>query len=105
MSGGANQRPPLLDLPPQFKLMFEPNTDLIFKAPIVKRKMPPLTGISDILKQGLFEASSSPVSEKSIPPDELRAMQYEQKLKSHADLIEERAVAEYKPNENVKATT
>lgn len=105
MSGGANQRPPLLDLPPQFKLMFEPNVELKFKPPIVKRKMHPLTGISAILKQNIFETSTPPVPEKSILPVQARAIQYEQKLKTHAELIEAKAAAEYKPNENVKATT
>ena len=104
MSRGANQRPPLLDLQPQFKLMFEPNPDIAYRPPIIKRKMPPLSGLAKFLSPDLFETTPPPVPVKTLLPIEAKDLQKEQQLRTHADILEAKAAAEFHPNDNVKAT-
>ena len=53
MSGGANQRPPLLDLPPHFKVMFDAGPPLKYAAPLKKKKMPPLGGVGAFITPGI----------------------------------------------------
>ena len=104
MSRGANQRPPLLDLPTHFKAMFEPNQPVQYKAPIIKKKMPPLSGVARFLTPDLFEEKLPATSVAFLTPYERKQMIHEQRREQQAAAIEELAVANYTPTDNVKAT-
>ena len=43
--------PAIANLPLQLKAMFEPREPLEYKAPLIKRKMPPYTGLSSFVKE------------------------------------------------------
>lgn len=84
MSGGGNQRPPLTDLAPGMKLMFEPRMPLEYKPPLLlsKRPNPPCTGISAFLSPDLFEKEAPPPP----PPIELPSERKE-RLRLHVQHI------------------
>ena len=101
MSGGSNQRPPLIDLPPGMREMFQPNQPIECKPKFVKKKMPPYTGISQYTS--LFEIDAPPKREKSLLPAERKALQREQLLKLNQDKNDLLA-SEWDPHGNTKAT-
>lgn len=106
MSGGANQRPPLADLAPGMKLMFEPRPPLEFKpAPALLMKKPPTpySGIAQFTS--LFETEPPPpVKPIETPAErkERRRQQLIQLQKEKNDLII--SSGGYEPSTNPKAT-
>mmetsp|Transcript_740 Transcript_740/g.726 ORF Transcript_740/g.726 Transcript_740/m.726 type:complete len:459 (+) Transcript_740:69-1445(+) len=100
MSGGANQRPPLADLPPNMKMMFEPRPPLEYKPPLIKRKMPGYTGIANLLNE--FELVTPPIVPVELPKDRKLKVR-EQLLKTNAEK-NELLVADWNPHQNPKAT-
>ena len=101
MSGGSNQRPPLLDLPPQLKMMFEPNPPIEHKPLIIKKSCRPLTGISAYAD--FFERGPPPEREKFLLPAERKAIQQERLFKLNKEKNEQLA-EDWDPQGNPKAT-
>jgi len=100
MSAGANQRPPLSDLPPNMKMMFEPRPPLPHKPPQVKRKMPPYTGISQYTS--LFEKETPKKPEVENPKERKQRLR-EQLMQANREK-NELLVADWDPKRNFKAT-
>ena len=122
MSAGANQRPPLSDLPmskstslialsvfeysrfcpvSDLKMMFEPNRPLKPMPKVVKRQMPPYTGISNFLKE--FEIGDPPSVIKSEDLKERKARRVaEQMALNDAQTMEQAKL--WDPTKNPKAT-
>eukprot|EP01041_Mallomonas_annulata_P012567 gene12567-26463_t len=101
MSGGANQRPPLSDLPPNMKLMFEPRPPLQYKPLLAKPSMPQYTGIAALVKE--FETTPPPVP---IPFETPRDRKMQEKLELQRIERErlEIIAQDWDPNKNRKAT-
>ncbi len=77
MSAGANQRPPLTDLPPHLKPMFEPDHPIEWK-PLSKKKIYnnnphhsglPITGVAKWTD--MFEKTPPPLKEPFVPPKQV----------------------------------
>eukprot|EP00602_Paraphysomonas_sp_CaronLab_P007301 CAMPEP_0185035296 /NCGR_PEP_ID=MMETSP1103-20130426/26413_1 /TAXON_ID=36769 /ORGANISM="Paraphysomonas bandaiensis, Strain Caron Lab Isolate" /LENGTH=354 /DNA_ID=CAMNT_0027572309 /DNA_START=43 /DNA_END=1108 /DNA_ORIENTATION=+ len=100
MSAGANQRPPLSDLPPNMKMMFEPRPPLPHKPPMTKRKMPPYTGISQYIPLFEKETPEKPIVEN---PKERKKRLSEQLMKSNQEK-NELLIIDWDPKRNFKAT-
>jgi hypothetical protein len=66
MSGGANQRPPLTDLAPGMKLMFEPRAPIEYKPTYLKKSNPPYTGCAQYAE--LFEKTPPQATTPCEPP-------------------------------------
>jgi U1 small nuclear ribonucleoprotein 70kDa len=82
------------------KMMFEPRPPIEHKPPVVKRKMPPYSGIGHLVHE--FELITPPVVPVELPKDRKLRIR-EQLLKAHAeknDLL----VSDWDPNRNYKAT-
>ena len=70
MSGGANQRPPLQDLLPHMKAMFDPDPPIESKPPMPEKVISSgerLTGIAAFITPDLFE-KTTPEKEPFVPP-------------------------------------
>ena len=70
MSGGANQRPPLQDLLPHMKAMFDPDPPIDWKPPMSEKVISSgerLTGIAAFITPDLFE-KTTPEKEPFVPP-------------------------------------
>lgn len=101
MSGG-NQRPPLSDLPPGMKMMFEARPPIQHPSQqIVKRKMPPYSGIAAFV--AAFETIPPPPRINQETPAEKSARVKEEHARSEADKLQ-LLVTDYDPKHNVKAT-
>lgn len=70
MSGGANQRPPLQDLLPHMKAMFDPDPPIESKPPMPEKVISSgerLIGIAAFITPDLFE-KTTPEKEPFVPP-------------------------------------
>jgi len=97
----GSQRPPLMELPPNLKLMFEPLAPLEFKPPENKPNLPPYSGVSQYVS--LFETNSPPKPKPFETPAEKKEKAKErlQKLnKEKNDLL----AHDWDPHNNSKAT-
>jgi hypothetical protein len=82
------------------KMMFEPRPPLAFQPPVVKRKMPPYSGIGHLVAQ--FELVTPPFIPVELPKDRKLRIR-DQLLKTTAEKNELLA-AEWDPHRNYKAT-
>lgn len=106
MSGGANQRPPLADLVPGMRLMFEPKYAFEYKLPVNTRKKenPPYTGIGSLVQ--LFEITPSPLNKPSETQEETK-----ERLRANLMRLNEEkneliiSSGAWDPNANPKATS
>lgn len=82
MSGGANQRPPLMDLAPGMKLMFEPRPPIPYMPPpmLTKKPTPPYTGIAQYA--ALFEKDAPPTSISTVETPHQRKDRLRQQVTS-----------------------
>lgn len=117
MSAGANQRPPLSDLATSkislwlwcdfliilsdLKLMFEPRAPIQYAKPIVKRKMPPYSGIGQYIKK--FELETPPLPPKGELPAERKAKEHEELIRINRAKVEELA-KDWEPKNNPRST-
>lgn len=101
MSAGANQRPPLSDLPPNMKMMFEPRPPVEHKPLLEKRKMPPYTGIAQFVQA--FETTPAPPKDTFETPKERKARQHEELKKLHLEKLD-LVAQEWDPALNRNAT-
>jgi U1 small nuclear ribonucleoprotein len=70
--------PAIMHLPPHLKVLFEPNAPLMHMPRLVKRKMPPYTGIAGFLDA--FEESTPPPREVQETPKERRERRRQEKM-------------------------
>lgn len=82
------------------KMMFEPRPPIAFKPPVVKRKMPPYSGIASLTD--LFETVTPEVEIAELPKD--RKLRLREELKKANDEINELRLADWDPQRNFKAT-
>lgn len=101
MSGGANQRPPLSDLPIHLKAMFEPRMPIPPARKITKKQMPPYTGVAALV--GLFETEAAPSAPEPPAPAELKKERREKLQKLNEERLEALA-AGWDPKNNRDAT-
>ena len=80
MSGGANQRPPLMDLAPGMKLMFEPRPPIPYMPPpsLSKKPAPPYTGIAQYAS--LFDKEPPPPAVVSVETPHQRKVRLRQQV-------------------------
>lgn len=81
-------------------MMFEPRPPLPHKPPVVKRKMPPYSGIAHLVEE--FELITPPIIPVELPKDRKLRIQ-DQLLKANAEK-NELLVGDWDPNRNYKAT-
>ena len=101
MSGGANQRPPLSDLPLHLKAMFEPNLPIKPARAIVKKPMPAYTGIASYTKNFELE-QPEPEAPKPVPA-EVKSKRKEEIARLNEERVEALA-ADWDPKANPDAT-
>ena len=101
MSGGANQRPPLSDLPFHLKAMFEPRPPIRPAKSMVKKRMPPYTGIAGYLSQ--FEMEPPPPEPHKELPAEIKARRIAEMQKLN-DERNDALAADWDPKNNPNAT-
>ena len=122
MSGGANMRPPLLDLPPRKLLacgqtclfayfyfrnnveliqMFQPPPPLEFKPPIARKECTPYSGVASFMS--LFEQTPPPPREYFEPPAERKKRFKEQLNKLNEEKID-LMLSDWNPHANSQAT-
>jgi hypothetical protein len=82
-------------------MMFEPNRPLKPMPKIVKRQMPPYTGISSFLKE--FEIGDPPPVIKNEDLKERKARRVAEQMALNDAQMEEQA-KQWNPNKNPKAT-
>jgi U1 small nuclear ribonucleoprotein len=98
----ASSRPPLLDLPPNIRAMFEPRYPVEFKKPILPKEEPPkYTGISQYTN--LFEKTAPPPVPPFEAPAERKKNRRERLIKLHNEKNELLA-NDWDPHSNPKAT-
>ncbi|CAM9582856.1 unnamed protein product, partial [Ectocarpus fasciculatus] len=101
MSGGANQRPPLSDLPLHLKAMFEPNLPIKPARALVKKSMPAYSGIAAYTKN--FELEQPEPEAPQAPPAEAKSKRKEEMARLNEERVEALA-ADWNPKANREAT-
>lgn len=86
---------------PEIYRFLKENDPLPFQAPIVKKKLPPLSGLSNFVD--LFEKDPPPERVIQDTPIVIKAKKRAEKVEKHKEELRER-ILEYKPKENPRAT-
>ncbi|KAG2774923.1 hypothetical protein Pcac1_g14365 [Phytophthora cactorum] len=79
--------PAIMHLPPHLKVMFEPNAPLDHLPRLVKRKMPPYTGLAGFLD--VFETENPPPRDIQETPKERRERRRQEKMAANDAKIQE----------------
>jgi RNA recognition motif-containing protein len=98
---GNGAGPALGMLPPQFRMMFEPRPALEYKPKLVKRKMPPLSGLVQFA--GSFETGPTPERVVQETAAQRRARIAKERGEEHAEKCAA-ALASWDPHANPNAT-
>lgn len=101
MSGGANQRPPISDLPMHMKGMFDPRPPIKPAKKIAKKQMPPYSGIGAFVSQ--FELVPPLPEPKPEPQAEVKANRKAEMQRLNDERLEALA-ADWFPKSNRDAT-
>jgi U1 small nuclear ribonucleoprotein len=86
MSGNGSG-PAIAHLPPHFKAMFEPRPPIDYKANLVKRKMPPLSGCAQFVDQ--FETELAPERIVFETPKQRQERKRNEKMESEKTKVAE----------------
>eukprot|EP01033_Poteriospumella_lacustris_P004879 gene4879-3493_t len=101
LKGVGGNQPPLVGLPPNLRMMFDPITPLEFKPPAEKRPGVLLAGVASLLTN--FENTAPPERKPFIPPVEAKKIAQERLQKLHQEK-NELLVQDWDPHNNPKAT-
>ncbi|OQR96597.1 U1 small nuclear ribonucleoprotein 70 kDa-like [Achlya hypogyna] len=84
---GSGMGPAITHLPYHLKMLFEPNPPLEYMPPIVKRKMPPYTGLTEFA--GVFETTNPPARIVQETPLQRKERLRKEKAVVHTAKLEE----------------
>jgi len=101
MSGNGSG-PAIAHLPPHFKAMFEPRPPIDYKANLVKRKMPPLSGCAQFVDQ--FETELAPERIVFETPKQRQERKRNEKMESEKTKVAEE-IAKWDPHGEKEGNT